>query len=138
MAATDGHGPALEIAEALAPQIAAAAAAIDSARKLPTPLAEAMADAGLFRLLVPKTYDGLEVQFPDYLNAVQRIGHADASTAWCVNQGCVWTALAALLPDETSREIWANPRAAIANGTPVDSRAKAVEGGYELTGHWRF
>ncbi len=138
MVGTDGRGPALEIAEALAPQIAAAADEIDSERKLPTPLAEVMGDVGLFRLLVPKTYDGLEVELPDYLDAVQRIGQTDASTAWCVNQGCVWTALAVLLPDETSREIWGNPRAAIANGTPVESRTKAVEGGYELTGHWRF
>ncbi len=133
-----GSGTALAIAEGLSPRITAAADEIDAALQIPPALAASMADAGLFRLLVPKVYGGLEVELPDYVDAVQHLGQADASTAWCVNQGCVWAALAAVLPEATSREIWADPRAAVANGTPVKAGAVEVEGGHELSGHWVF
>src|SRR2546425_2015436 len=53
MTAAEAQSP-LDAARKLAPQIRACADAIEAARELPRPLFEALADAGLFHLAVPR------------------------------------------------------------------------------------
>jgi alkylation response protein AidB-like acyl-CoA dehydrogenase len=55
----------LEAACQLAPQIRAASDQIDAARELPEDLVGAIADAGLFRMLVPRSYSGSELDLPN-------------------------------------------------------------------------
>ena len=50
----------LEAARALGPLIRASAAETDAQRELPRPLFEAMADAGLFQLGLPRVIGGAE------------------------------------------------------------------------------
>ena len=57
----------LEAARKLAPRIRSSADEIDAARELPRPLFEAMADAGLFHLAVPRAIGGLEIDLPTYV-----------------------------------------------------------------------
>jgi len=130
----------LEAARALAPRIRAAADEIDTQRELPCDLAEAIADAGLFRMLVPQSLGGSELDPPTHIQVIEAIARADGSTAWCVNQGSVFATHAAFLPKEVACQIWAeDPRAVIANGpTPISAQAVAVEGGYRVTGRWTF
>ena len=58
----------LEAARALAPLIRQNADAIEAARELPRPLFEALADAGMFLLAVPRALGGTEVDFPLYVD----------------------------------------------------------------------
>jgi alkylation response protein AidB-like acyl-CoA dehydrogenase len=120
------------------PRIAQAADAIDDAREIPPELAAAMADAGLFRLLLPADLDGSDTPYPAFVKAVQAIAEADGSTGWCVNQGNVWATYERGLPDETRHEIWDEPRAVIANGPPLEESAQPVDGGHILSGRWWF
>ena len=124
--------------DAFLPRIAQAADAIDEARELPPELAASMAEAGLFRLLLPADLDGSETPYPAFVNAVQAIAEADGSTAWCVNQGNVWATFERGLPDQTRHEIWDDPRAAIANGPPLEATAQPADGGHILSGRWWF
>ena len=78
-----------------------------------------MADEGLFRLLVPRSLGGVELDFPGYLRIVETFARADGSTAWCVNQNNVFATDAVRMPVETAQEIWADPRAVISNGPPM-------------------
>jgi indole-3-acetate monooxygenase len=48
-------------AQALAPRIASAAARIEAGRELPPDIVEALHEARLFRMLVPRSLDGDEV-----------------------------------------------------------------------------
>jgi alkylation response protein AidB-like acyl-CoA dehydrogenase len=48
-------------ARALAPVIAAAAPRIEAGRELPPDLVDALHEAGLFRMLLPRSLDGEEV-----------------------------------------------------------------------------
>jgi indole-3-acetate monooxygenase len=48
----------IDAAKGLAPQIQASAEEIEQSRRLPLPLVEAMAQAGLFRLWIPRTLGG--------------------------------------------------------------------------------
>ena len=47
-----------------------------------------MADAGLFRLALPRTLGGFEMDLPSYIQVIEEIGRADASTGWVTNQVC--------------------------------------------------
>ncbi|MCP5154290.1 MAG: acyl-CoA dehydrogenase family protein [Ectothiorhodospiraceae bacterium] len=128
----------LAVARSLGPEIAAAADRTDAECEIPPPLAARLADAGLFRMLVPRRLGGGELDLPTYVRVLEEVARADGSTGWCVNQGAVFATNAAFMDPEAAREIWSDPRAAISNGPSPTARAEVVEGGYRLSGHWAF
>ena len=130
---------AAETARELAPAIRRAATEIEQMRALPRPLFEQMADAGLFHMLIPRQLGGAELDLPTYIQVVEEIGKADASTAWCVNQGGVWATHAVCVPPALAREIWVEtPRGVVANTPAPTATAIPVEGGYQITGRQGF
>lgn len=138
MTASTAPSP-LETARKLAPQIRAAADEIDAHRELPRPLFEAIADAGMFHLAIPTAVGGGEIELPKYIQVIEELGKADASTGWCVNQGAIFATYAARMPREVAREIFiAPPRAVVANTPAPTARAIVVPGGYRVTGRQGF
>ena len=130
---------ALEAARKLAPMIRASADETDAARELPRPLFEAIADAGLFHLAVPRALGGAELDAPTYVEVIEELGKADASTAWAVNQGAVFATYAARMPRDAARAIWIDtPRAVVANTPVANAQAIVVPGGYRVTGRHGF
>ena len=128
----------LEWARDLAPRIEALAAEIEAQRKLPEVLLEELFAQDIFRALVPQSLGGQERELPEFMAAVEVLARADASTAWCVNQGGVFATMSAWLEPEGAAEIWANERCAIGNGPPPLGAATIVDGGFEVTGRWSF
>ena len=129
----------LDAARALATHVAAATDRIDREREIPSELAGELGDKGFFRLLVPRSLGGAELDFLDYLRIVQVFGEADASVAWCINQNNVFATNSVRMPEQTAREIWSDRRAVVSNGPPISSAsAVPVDGGYRLTGRWNF
>ena len=138
-AATYDIGRLLDTARELAAEAARHADRIDASRELPPELAHAIADCGFFRLLVPRSLGGAELEMPDYLRLVEVFAEVDASTAWTFNQNNVWATNSTRLPLQTAREIWADPRAVVTNGPPLPgARAEPVDGGYRISGRWTF
>ncbi len=129
----------ITVSREMARRAAESADVIDAERRLPQDLAADMADEGLFRLLVPRSLGGAELDFIEYLRIVEIFGRADGSVAWCVNQNNVFATDSVRMPVETAQEIWADPRAVISNGPPMPpSCAVATDGGYRVTGRWNF
>jgi alkylation response protein AidB-like acyl-CoA dehydrogenase len=129
----------LQAARELAPKIRAAADEIEAERELPRPLFEAIADAGLFHLALPRALGCPELDLPSYIQVIEELGRADASTAWAVNQGAIFATYAARMPREDARAIWmATPRSVVANTPSPTARAIAVPGGYRVTGRQGF
>jgi alkylation response protein AidB-like acyl-CoA dehydrogenase len=127
-------------ARALAPVIAAAASRIEAERQLPADLIDALHEARLFRMLVPRSLGGEEISPIEYLQAIEEIAKADASTAWCVAQTSVCSTISKCLKPDIAAEIfWKNPRGVLAWG-PLGKTARAVaqNGGYRVTGTWPF
>ena len=60
-------------AQALAPRIAAAAARIEAGRELPPDIVEALHEARLFRMLVPRSLDGDEVSPVAFMHAIEEL-----------------------------------------------------------------
>ncbi|MEA3027869.1 MAG: hypothetical protein QOF91_3154 [Alphaproteobacteria bacterium] len=123
----------------LRPLIEAAAPSIEQHRALPQDVRSALHDAGLFRLLLPRRYDGEEVEPATFVAAVEEIAKADASTAWCMAQASGCSISAAYLDPGVAREIFGDAQAVLAWG-PVGPNAKAtaVDGGYRVSGTWLY
>jgi indole-3-acetate monooxygenase len=135
---TDSRSP-LDAARELAPKIRAAADEIEAERELPRPLFEAIADAGLFHLAVPRAIGGGEIDLPTYIQVIEELGKADASTAWAVNQGAIFATYASRMPHAHARAIWIDtPRAVVANTPAATATAVVVPGGYRVTGRQGF
>ena len=129
----------LEAAQKLAPLIRSSADETDAARELPRPLFEALADAGLFHLAVPRAIGGGEIDLPSYVEVIEEIGKADASTGWAVNQGAIYATYAARMPRDVARAIWIDtPRSVVANTPAPTAKAVVVPGGYRVTGRQGF
>jgi len=138
MTATEARSP-LEAARKLVPMIRSCAEEIEAQRELPRPLFEALADAGLFHLAVPRALGGAELDLPTYVEVIEEIGKADASTGWCVNQGAVFATYAARMPRDVARSIWIDtPRSVVANTPGATAQAVVVPGGYRVTGRQGF
>ena len=75
-----------------------------------------LADAGLFRLLVPGPLGGAEIGHPAFVEIVRIFAFADASTAWCINQNNIFATDSARMPVETARKIWGDRRGVVTNG----------------------
>lgn len=138
-AALEAHAAPAERARAVAPLIVTAADRIEAARELTPEVLDALHGAGLFRCLLPRTCNGEEVHPADYMEMVEIIATADASTAWCIGQGSGCSMAAAYLKPEIAWEIWGNDsRAVLAWGMRPGIPAKVVDGGYRVTGQWHF
>jgi alkylation response protein AidB-like acyl-CoA dehydrogenase len=138
MSAPEAPSP-LEAARKLVPQIRSCAEQTDAARELPRPLFEALADAGLFRLALPRALGGTELDLPTYIQVIEELGKADASTAWVVNQCAIFATYAARMPRDVARAIWIDtPRGVVANTPLPSARAIVVPGGYRVTGRQGF
>src|SRR4051794_41797119 len=77
----------LEAARAFRPRIIADRDRIEAARRIPEDLAQELARAGFFRLLLPEAYGGLGLTPMGAVGGFEEVGGADASGAWGVWDG---------------------------------------------------
>jgi len=138
---TDLAGDPSVIARAKAVRAAVAAASdeIERERRLPAALLDRLHEAELFRLLLPRSANGIETDPVTFFHVMETIAAADASTAWCLSQagGCAMSA--AYLDVPVAQAIFGNdPRAVLAWGPGPKVKAIECDGGYRVTGVWSF
>ena len=136
MDATPGVG-LIERARALAPLIAGEADEIERTRRLTPAVTSALIDNGLYRALLPQSLGGAEAPIESFMQMLEEIAKADASTAWCLGQCSVCAMIAAWLDHDTAHEIFNTPPGILAWGA-IAHEARAVEGGYRVTARWDF
>jgi alkylation response protein AidB-like acyl-CoA dehydrogenase len=139
---TASRGEALvEAAQALAPDIEAAAQRIEQERQLPNELVDALYAAGLFTMLLPTSFGGAELDLPTFARAVEELARADGSVAWCVGQANGLCSYMAYADPPTIRALFASERTIFANGPGEGNRpgrAVETEDGYRVMGRWMF
>jgi indole-3-acetate monooxygenase len=127
----------IDAAKALAPQIQAAAEENERARRLSLPVVEAMAQAGLFRLWIPRTLGGEETDPMTLVQVIEEISRADGATGWCLAIGAEYGAFGGYLPAGAAREIYgSDPRVITGGAFRPFGEAVVVDGGYRVTGRW--
>lgn len=122
----------------LTADIAARGDEIEDARRLPADIARSMAEAGLFRMMIPKALGGLELPVAASLDAMKRVAAADASAGWCVMISATSAYKSGFLPLETAREIYGDPLGVYGGIFAPMGRAEPVDGGFRLSGRWAW
>jgi alkylation response protein AidB-like acyl-CoA dehydrogenase len=126
-------------AESLAPVIAAAADRTERERRIADDVIAAIDAAGIPRMLMPSSLGGGATDILTFNRVIETLAAADASTAWCVAQSLASSHAAGFLDPQIAREVFGSPQAIVAWGPPGGpTRAQVVDGGYRVSGKWRF
>ena len=134
-----GDRAVISRAEAVRPAVAQAATETEDGRRIAPSLLDELHRQKLFRLLLPKSSNGIETDPVTFFHVIETIARGDASTAWCLSQagGCAMSAAYLDLP--VAQAIFGNdPRAVLAWGPGPKVKAVECEGGYKVTGVWAF
>jgi alkylation response protein AidB-like acyl-CoA dehydrogenase len=119
--------------------IAARAAAIERARRVPADLLDALDAAGCLRVLLPASHGGLGADLARAMREFEALARADGSTGWTVMIAATcWCDLIGL-PRPSFDALFAGRSRVIMAGVFNPSGAITRDGsGYRVTGRWSF
>jgi len=129
---------AVAAAQGLSAEVSRRAPEIESVRRLPADLAARMADAGLFRMLLPRALEGHETPPAEVAQAIEVLAQADASAGWCLMIASTTALLASRLTPAAAREVF-GPAGTITAGV-FAPMGKAVDEGdhWRVSGRWQW
>ncbi|MEE9102725.1 acyl-CoA dehydrogenase family protein [Pseudomonas nitroreducens] len=105
---------------------------------VPRDMIERFKQVGIYRAATPKCFGGSAMPPAEFLRLIERISEADGSAGWVASFGSASTYLAAL-PRESQAELYAKgPDLVFAGGLFPLQPAEQVEGGWKVTGTWKF
>ncbi|GAC1549726.1 MAG: acyl-CoA dehydrogenase family protein [Polyangiales bacterium] len=127
-------------ARAAAETIAPLAAETEAARRLPPSVVDALARAGVFKLLVPRAYGGAEASASTLVAVIEAIATADGSAGWCAMIGASSGLMSVHLDDALAREVFGADDAVTCGVFAPMGRATATAdgAGYRVSGRWPF
>ncbi|MGA0565505.1 hypothetical protein ACO2RV_24050 [Ancylobacter sp. VNQ12] len=126
-------------AENLIPVLRARSQEAEQLRRLPEETCRNLRETGLSRLLQPRHFGGAEGSLDHLVDVMIPIASGCPSTAWCLAQYIFHNYMLARWPVKAQEEVWQDPDCLISGILiPRLGKARAVEGGYELTGEWPF
>ncbi|AWL42004.1 MULTISPECIES: 3-hydroxy-9,10-secoandrosta-1,3,5(10)-triene-9,17-dione monooxygenase oxygenase subunit [unclassified Streptomyces] len=129
----------LDAVRALLPAIGERAVAADENRRIPEGTIGELAGAGVFRMLQPARYGGLEAHPADFYRVVREISAVCCSTGWVASVLGVHPWQLGLFPRRAQDDVWGeDPDTRISSSYAPVGRLTPVDGGYELTGRWSF
>lgn len=107
-------------------------------RRLHDETIEALAEAGIFRLRVPKRYGGYEADTQTLVDVAAELGRIDGSSSWVTSVYWIPGWMACMYPDEVQDEVFATEDVRICGTLSPSAFAKAAGGGVVLNGKWGF
>ncbi|WP_112469361.1 3-hydroxy-9,10-secoandrosta-1,3,5(10)-triene-9,17-dione monooxygenase oxygenase subunit [Streptomyces triticisoli] len=129
----------LESVRPLLPAIAERAHETDESRRIPERTIRELVEAGVFRMLQPRRYGGLESDAVEFYEVVRAISAVCGSTGWVASVLGVHPWQLALFTEQAQDEVWGEDRGTLVSSAyaPV-GRLTPVDGGYRLSGRWGF
>jgi len=119
-------------------ELAARAAEMEEARRLPADLAQKLAAAGVLRMVTPKRFGGLESSPREIVEITETIARANASAGWCAMIASTTALNAAYMEPVYAEEIYSDP-AAITGGVYAPMGRAVREGDhYLVSGRWQW
>ncbi|MGO4752327.1 acyl-CoA dehydrogenase family protein, partial [Streptomyces sp. 2MCAF27] len=113
-------------------------AEFEQKRHVPPDVIAEFKRAGIYRAGVPKRFGGDALPPAEFLALIERISEVDGSAGWVASFGSSGIYLAAL-PEETQARLYADgPDVAFAGGLFPVQPAERAEGGYRVSGRWKF
>jgi len=123
---------------ALGPQIREAVDEIEEGRRLPRPIVEAMKQAGIFGMAMPRSWGGAELDPLEQLRVIDILSRFDASVGWCTFIGAAGGHWSSWLDQDVARELFRDVNAAFSASVLFAGKAQRVDGGYCVNGRWPF
>jgi indole-3-acetate monooxygenase len=128
----------LHAAIELAPQIRAAGDEIERMRRIPPPLAQAMKDAGVFGMALPRSWGAPELDPLTQIRVIETLAIAEGSAGWCAMIGCDTGYITAFLDEDVAHEMYPDIWVATAAAATATGQATPVRGGYRVNGRFPF
>lgn len=111
---------------------------MDRSGQVPEQVLQIIYDKRLFKWFVPERYNGRLTGLSEALRVFEEASSIDGSFGWLVTIGSGGGYFVSCFPPNVSEEVYAAPEAVIAgSGTPTGTAAR-VEGGYRVTGAWKY
>lgn len=138
--ATVSHSEAVQRARDLIPVLRERADRSEQERIILPETMEDLNRTGVLRVLQPKRWGGMELDFQSCFDVAYELGRGCASTSWTGVNLLIHHWMLALWPEQAQADVWdVNPDAGIASGViPAQGQATPVEGGYMVSGRWNF
>ncbi len=126
-------------ARELKPLLAANAAQGETDRRVVEESIQALTDAGLFKISVPKRYGGYETSLRTMLDVSAAVAEADGGTAWVVTLINVCNWMVGLMPQQAQDDVFgADPDAKVSGELAPTAQTRKVDGGWRVTGKWYY
>lgn len=133
------HSALLDRVLALSPEIAARSEETERNRAVPPDLMRRLRDAGLFRLMVPKSLGGEELSLLQAVRVIEALARADGSAGWNAMVIFGYNVALGRFPREAFDRVFANGPDVVMRGALAPlGKARAAEGGYLIAGQWPF
>ena len=127
----------VERANALRPLLEANAVETENRRRVVEENISAIREAGLYRIMVPRRFGGLETDIRTKMEVSAALARGCGSTAWATTLMNVCSFFAGLASAECQNDIWgADPDARIAGVFAPLATTRRVEGGLIVNGKW--
>jgi alkylation response protein AidB-like acyl-CoA dehydrogenase len=127
----------LSRAAELRPLLEANAARGEQDRRIAEESIQALGDAGLFRITIPKRFGGDEVDIATKLEVSAAVAEGDGATGWvlALTNVCHW--LVGLYHDDAQQEIFgADPAARVCGVLTPSIETRREDGGLVISGRW--
>lgn len=126
-------------ARGLVAKVRAARAEGERLRHVPAPMVEALAEAGLLQMYLPRSMGGPELPPLVVFAAIEEISKADGSIGWCTMIATAVSNSMGWLDADVGRAMAGRPAdVRLAGSIRPQGRARPVDGGYRIDGHWDF
>lgn len=134
------HRELVARAKALAPLLAEQAAEAERIRKPTDEVIRAIADAEIFKLMVPRCYGGFELDMDAFFDVVVARAEGDASMSWVAAFYIEHNWILCLFPEAFQRELYAERSYVLAPGmvSPSGRATKDSNAGFRLSGRWQW
>jgi alkylation response protein AidB-like acyl-CoA dehydrogenase len=128
----------VERTAALVPMLRQHAATAEKDRRVPPETLAALDQAGVFRMMAPKTFGGDEASFETQCRVLSEIARGCPSTSWVatIYSAMAWTA--SVFPDRAQDEIFAGGVPRIAGVFSPTGTAVRKDDGFIVNGRWPY
>lgn len=123
----------------IADLIKANAGTSEAQRRVSQETIDALKSAGAFRIATPRRYGGLESSLRDMMDVSALIAESDGGASWVVTLSNINAWVGGLNGGQAADEVWAQGPDSIIGGVVAPSgTARAVPGGYQVSGSWAY
>lgn len=128
----------LDEVRGLAPLVAGSLDAIERDRCLPDPLVAELRRLGIFRLAVPNSLGGPQLDPLTHVRVVEELSRQSGSVGWCAMIAIAASYASGFFSPEAGQRWYGGADSCIAGQIAPVGRATVVDGGYRLDGRYRF